>query len=178
VYLDERRLMTATNSNGFFPGEAGSAVLVGGSLQESGAQLEILGIGTAQEAATIGSDKPLRAEGLTSAIRQACQAAGLGMGDMAYRITDLTGEHYKFKEAAFAIARFEDRARTDIFEMWHPVEFIGEVGGAILPCMLAVALHAGQKGYAPGDTALCHVGSEDGQRAALVVRYNNGRVKR
>jgi 3-oxoacyl-[acyl-carrier-protein] synthase-1 len=54
--------------------------------------------------------------------------------------------------------------------MWHPIEHLGEVGAAILPCLLAWAAHAMREGYAPGGRALCHVGSDTGERAALVVR--------
>ena len=64
--LDERcRLLTGNNSNGFIPGEAGSAVLVGPS--DSGPGLAVLSLGLAVEKATIERDEPLRGEGLASA---------------------------------------------------------------------------------------------------------------
>ncbi|MCI3953284.1 MAG: hypothetical protein K0R53_2783 [Burkholderiales bacterium] len=91
------------------------------------------------------------------------------MREVAYRLTDLSGEHYKFKEAAFVVGRLDSGDREGAFEIWHPIEYLGHIGAAVLPCLLAQAMHAGQEGYAPGPIALCHVGNDDGERAAFVV---------
>jgi hypothetical protein len=40
--------------------------------------------------------------------------------------------------------------------------------------MLGVALAAARRGYAPGPGVLCHLGDEDGARAALVLRAAGG----
>ena len=88
---------------------------------------------------------------------------------MAYRLTDLSGEHYKFKEAAFVAGRLNSGERDVPLDLWHPIEYLGEIGAAILPCLLAQAMHAAREQYAPGPLALCHVGSDTGERAALVV---------
>lgn len=175
VYMERRRLLTASNSNGFIPGEAGTAVLVqSGGSSESG-QIHILGMGMARESATIDSEDPLRGDGLTKAVGNALAEAGLSIFDVSYRITDINGEHYKFKEAMLAAMRFEHgRSRKEIFDLWHPIECIGEVGAAIGPCVLALALHAGQYGYAPGGVVLCHFGNDDGERAAAVVKFEVG----
>ena len=93
------------------------------------------------------------------------------MRDVALRVTDLSGEHYKFKEAAFVAGRLDTSARSTPLDLWHPIQYLGEVGAAILPCLLAQALHAGRFGYAPGPISLCHVGSDAGERAALVAKY-------
>lgn len=172
AYIEQQRVMTPNNSNGFFPGEAGAATLVGPNLEKTGDVLQILGVGMARETATIESDQPFKAVGLTQAIREALSNAGLTIFDMAYRITDLNGEHYKFKEATIATARFENKPVERPFDIWHPIEYIGEIGAAIGPCTFAVALHAGQKGWAPGACALCHFSNDDGERAAVVVRFH------
>ena len=88
---------------------------------------------------------------------------------MDFRITDISGEQYGFKEASLALSRLL-RVRKEEFDIWHPADCIGEVGAAALPCMLGVALFAARKGYAPGPAILCHLGNDDGKRAALVVR--------
>lgn len=168
-YVERRRLMTASNSNGFFPGEAGCAVLVGGVLDASADALQLLGIGLAHEVAAIGSTQPLRGEGMTAAVREALDAAGVNMADIGYRLTDVSGEHYKFKEALFVAARLDQDSRARAMEMWHPIEFLGEIGAAIIPCLLQQARHACLEGYAPGRLGLIHVGNDDGARAALVV---------
>ncbi|MEY4562692.1 MAG: hypothetical protein RLZZ618_1969 [Pseudomonadota bacterium] len=169
VYLAKRRLMTESNSNGFFPGEAGTSVLVGLAGQQPGRELRVLGIGQGIEDATIDSTKPLRARGLTDALKQALQQAGTPFNSIRYRLCDLTGEHYRFKEAAFATGRLDTGPRPAPQQVWHPIEYLGAIGAAVLPCLLAQALHAGLDGYAPSALALCHVGSDDGERAALVL---------
>jgi 3-oxoacyl-[acyl-carrier-protein] synthase I len=171
AYMDSRRIMTLDNSNGFFPGEAGSAVLVTATRDNPGGELEVLGIGVGRETATIDSEEPLRGDGLADAIRSALVEADLTTYEASYRLTDLNGEHYKFKEAVLATMRFEHKRRPEIFDLWHPIEYLGDVGAAIVPCVLAVALHAGQKSYAPGKVALCHFGNDDGLRAAMVVGF-------
>lgn len=171
-YVEMRRVMTASNSNGFFPGEAGSAVLVRRSGESGGAELQLLGVGLAQESATIESENPLQALGLAEAVRQALAQANLAFHEVDYRITDLNGEHYKFKEAALLVGRLMRKRKEERFELWHPIESLGEIGAAIGPVVLARAWHAARERYAPGPTVLCHFGSDAGERAAAVLRYS------
>lgn len=168
AYEQRRRLMTESNSNGFFPGEAGAAVLVSAA-GGPGSELRVLGVGSGTEPAPIESTEAFQARGMTGAVRQALEAAGRRLREIAYRLTDLSGEHYKFKEAAFVAGRLGGGERDQPLDLWHPIEYLGEVGAAILPCLLAQAAHAAVYGYAPGPLALCHLGSDDGERAALVV---------
>lgn len=176
TYLSRRRLLTSNNSNGFIPGEAGAAVLVAPESDSARCRLNILGIGLARESATIDSEHPLRGDGMAEAIRDALDDAGLTIFDASYRITDLNGEHYKFKEATLAAMRFEHgQIRKELFDLWHPIEYIGEVGAAIGPCVFAIALHASEKGYAPGPIALCHFSNDNGERAAALVGYARGK---
>lgn len=173
-YLEKRRLLTPANSNGFSLGEAGSAVLVTRPDAESTGELQILGIGMAREQANIESEEPLRGEGLTQAIRDALRESGLTIQDVHYRITDLNGEHYKFKEMALALGRFPRKPSGKLFELWHPIESIGDVGAAIGPIVVGWAWHAGMKDYGNGPTVLCILGNDDGARAALVVTHHSG----
>lgn len=175
VYMNRRRLLTASNSNGFIPGEAGTAVLVQPAMSSESGQLRILGMGMARELATIDSEDPLRGDGMTKAIGNALAESGLTIFDTSYRITDINGEHYKFKEAMLGAMRLEPgRSRRQLFDLWHPIEYLGEVGAAICPCVLSVALHAGQHKYAPGDVVLCHFGNDDGERAAIIAKFEFG----
>lgn len=169
AYIERRRLMTPTNSNGFFPGEAGCAVLLrADDGREDGAML-ILGQGFAVENATINDTKPMRAVGMTRAVKEALKSAGLTLKDVSFRLTDISGEHYKFKEAAFAAGRLNNGGPDSTLDLWHPIEYTGEIGAAILPCLFAQAKDALLHGYAPGPIALCHVGSDAGERAAFVL---------
>lgn len=169
-YIDNRRILTPTNSNGFSPGEAGSALLVTQSTStDRGLYLLSYGFGT--EDASIEKENPVKAIGLTQVIRNVLADASLNIEDIDYRITDLNGEHYKFKEAALAMLRFERKPRGKLFDMWHPTEFLGEIGAAIVQTVLANALHAGEKNYAPGSSVLCHFSNDGGERAAIVAKY-------
>jgi 3-oxoacyl-[acyl-carrier-protein] synthase-1 len=170
-YLDKRRILTATNSNGFSPGEAGSAVLLAPARGNSAGELHILGTGIEREEAKIESEEPLRGNGLAKAISDAINEAGLSIEDIHYRITDLNGEHYKFKEMTFAMMRFERKPKLKLFDLWHPIEFIGEVGAAIGPIVLGIAFDAAKKNYGIGSTVLCTFSNDNGERGATVVKY-------
>jgi 3-oxoacyl-[acyl-carrier-protein] synthase-1 len=172
-YLDNRRLLTPTNSNGFSLGEAGSATLVRRATDASG-ELQVLGVAIAREQATIESDKPMRGEGLTDTIRQALGQAEVTMKEVDLRITDLNGEHYRFKEMALATNRFARTGARGKLDLWHPIEYLGDVGAAIGPIICGIALDANRKHYSPGATALCTFGNDDGARAALILSYRNG----
>jgi 3-oxoacyl-[acyl-carrier-protein] synthase-1 len=172
-YLEKRRLLTPMNSNGFSLGEAGSAVLVTTAGDSRDGELQILGMCMGREKATIESEEPLRGDGLTQVIRGALSESGLTTQECHYRITDMNGEHYKFKEMALQTGRFVRKPTPKLFDLWHPIEYIGDVGAAIGPIILGVALHAGRKGYGNGPTVLCTLGNDDGERAALVVNYHS-----
>ena len=167
-FVKQQRLLTEKNSNGFMPGEAASAVLIGRAA--SGPHLTCVGLGFATEPAGIDSDAPLRGEGLATAIRNALSDAGVELHALDFRITDISGEQYYFKEAALALLRTL-RGRKEEFDIWHPAECIGEVGSAAGLAMLAVADAACRKGYARGPGILFHAANDAGQRAAAILRY-------
>ena len=163
------RLLTSQNSNGFIPGEAGAAVLVGPPKQAGESELLCLGIGRGEEKAAIDSEEPLRADGLVQAFKAAFADAGCGFEQLDFRLTDANGEQYWFKEAALALTRVM-RVRKEEFDIWHAADCIGETGAASVLCALGVALTSTRKAYAPGPGVLCHFGSDTGQRTALVLR--------
>jgi len=170
--LEQRhRLLTADNSDGFIPGEASGAILVGAATDSTNfGELRCLGLGFGTEPATVESGEPLRAEGLARTFRNALSDAGIDWSKLDYQIAAISGEQYGFKEAALAASR-TIRPVKHGFDLWHPSDCIGEVGAAIVPCMVGVALTAAQKRYAPGPGVLCHAGDDDGRRAAIVLRY-------
>jgi 3-oxoacyl-[acyl-carrier-protein] synthase-1 len=170
AYEEQNRLLTSENSNGFIPGEAGAALLIGSSKETGPPGLLCLGLGVGREEAPIGSDQPLRADGLVQACRAALVDAGCSYADLDYRITDGNGEQYWFKEATLALTRTL-RLRKERFDIWTPADCIGETGAAAGPCVLAVALAAARKGYAPGRGVLCHFASDDNVRVAIILAY-------
>ena len=177
TYLHQRRVLTADNSNGFIPGEAACAVLLAPSGSSNEGELRIIGWGKGHESGTIDSDTPPKGDGLTKAIRQALKLSGINMADTDYWLTDQNAEHHKVKECTIAKIRLErrDEPAPKPYEIWHPIEFLGEIGSAIAPCLLGLGLTAAQKGYAPGPLALMSVGEDNGERAALVLKWQDGR---
>ncbi len=162
------RLLTEKNSNGFIPGEGACAVLIGP--KSPGLHLMIEGLGFATEPATISREEPLLGIGLAQAIKEALREAECNLDELDFRVSDLSGEQYYFKEAALGLAR-NLRKHKERMEMWHPAESIGEAGAVSGLAPLAIAEAACRKGYSPGFGALWHAANDGGQRAAAVLRY-------
>jgi 3-oxoacyl-[acyl-carrier-protein] synthase-1 len=169
AYERADRLLTSVNSNGFLPGEAAGALLVGPS-QRGGSQLFCIGLGFGQEQASIDSEAPLRGDGLTRAIRNALDDAGCQIHELDLRIGDLSGEQYYFKEASLAVSRLL-RVRKEEFPIWHHAECIGECGSSSGIVAFIVANIASQKGYAPGPRILCHAAADSPERAAAIFEF-------
>jgi 3-oxoacyl-[acyl-carrier-protein] synthase-1 len=170
AYEQHERLLTAANSNGFMPGEGSGALLVGRA--EGGSRLACVGIGFGLEHAHIGSGQPLRGDGLTRAIREALADGGCEMHDMDFRISDVSGEQYYFKEASLALSRTLRRRKAE-FDIWHPAECIGESGAVIGISMIALADAACRKGFSKGPRMIVHMANDAGQRAALAIQGGN-----
>ncbi|NOQ63957.1 MAG: hypothetical protein GQ582_05545 [Methyloprofundus sp.] len=167
-YEKYARLLTSYHSNGFIPGEAGAAILVSPVTQAK--QLVCTGLGFAIEKATVDSEEPLRAEGLTSAIKMALEDAKCTEAELDFRVTDLSGEQYYFKEASLAVGRII-RVRKEEFELWHPADCVGDVGAALALVMLIYLAAACENGYSEGNTILAHTANDDGKRAALILSW-------
>lgn len=167
-YERQDRLLTGQNSDGFVPGEGAGALLVG--KPAGGSHLECSGIGFGVERAHVDSKEPLRAEGLTQAIKLALADAGREMHEIDLRITDLSGEQYYFKEAALALSRTLRRRKQE-FGIWHPAESTGEMGAVAGISVLAMADAACRKGYTEGPAILAHMANDGGQRAAIVSHW-------
>jgi len=168
AYEEQTRLLTSQDHDGFIPGEAGAAILVGMPHRVKGVSIECLGIGQGRERATVLSEEPLKADGLVAAIKGALADAGCGMGDLDFRITDLSGEQYGFKEATLALSRIRRRL-TERFEILHPADCVGEIGAAIMPVVLGFLGQATKKRYLPGQKALFHGANDGGERVALML---------
>lgn len=171
-YMKHRRILTKTNSNGFYPGEAGCAVLVGPTGVTSKDELSLKGLALGATEPDANSDQPSRGTILTQLVRDALSQAGIRYEDTFYRNTDLNGEHSKFKEAAFIAGRIQRHRVPHIHELLHPIEYMGEVGAAIVPCVVALNLYYGDTGGGPGPRSICHFANDSGERAALVAEHH------
>ena len=166
-YDRNRRLLGAANSNGFQPGEGAGAILIG---PRTRGQLMCTGVGVGVEPAHIDSGQPLRSDGLVQAIKAALLDAGSPADSLDFRITDIAGEQYYFKEASLALSRLL-RTRKEEFDIWNPAESIGESGAMAGAAMIAIADAACRKGYAPGTHILLHAANDDGKRGAAIFRF-------
>ncbi|MEW8507768.1 MAG: hypothetical protein AB2598_13800 [Candidatus Thiodiazotropha sp.] len=172
-YEEKERLLTSNNSNGFIPGEAGAALLVESGVGATDNILYCDGLGFAIETAHIDSEEPLRADGLTAAINESLNDADCEMGDLSFRITDISGEQYYFKEASLALSRTL-RQRKEEFDIWHPADCVGEVGSAQGLIMMAVLKMACEKAYSKGHLMFAHTGNDDGRRSSICLRWSDG----
>lgn len=170
AYDEQERLLNNTNSNGFMPGEGAGALLLG--YPNSKNQLVCTGVGFGMETAHINSEEPLRAAGLTQAIKAALADAQCEMHDLDFRITDISGEQYYFKEAALALSRTLRQRKVE-FDIWHPAECTGEPGAMAGIATIALADAACCKAYTAGHHILTHFANDEGQRAAAILKYGD-----
>ncbi len=61
------------------------------------------------------------------------------------------------------------RKRKEEFDIWHPVDCVGEVGSAISPIIFSILKMASQKNYLTGKRILCHLGNDNGERSAIII---------
>ena len=177
-YVAQGRILAPGNADGFIPGEAAAAILC--SRPGSG-QLRLASLGLAREKAFIyngldgdGLHLPLRGDGMTAAYSQAFQAAGIEMRQLGYRISDLIGEQYFFKQTALASIRLL-RGRHDFQGLWSPAESLGNIGAAVVPTMVGMALAAAAKRYDDGDPVLIEASGDDGACGAAL--FTAGRMR-
>lgn len=172
AFENENRLLSSANSNGFIPGEGAAAILLGRSPGPSKEPwFRIRGVGFGLEPATIHGDDPLLANGLTAAIKGAVADAAMDWSQISYRISDLAGEHYHFKEASLAALRAVREAKAS-FDLWHPADCVGATGAVAGLICYAVANDAAGKRYAPGPGALLHFSADGQARAGVVGLYH------
>lgn len=171
-FSSEKRLLTTRNPNGFIPGEGAAAVLCSHAGEGS---LTLFGVGLAREAAYIYNpqDIPLRGEGMISAYRTALSEANAEMHQVAYRIADLIGEQYWFKQSTLAVSRVT-RIVREFMDIWSPAECLGNVGAAVTPTMIGMAFTAMQKNYAPGTSVLVEASSDLGACATAIFARSKG----
>lgn len=164
-YQAASRLLAPDNPNGFIPGEAAAAILC--APPGPGGALRLTGLGLARERAFIynPADLPLRADGMVSAYRRALAEAGIAMNALGYRIADLIGEQYFFKQTALTSLRLL-RGHHGFQDLWSPAESLGNIGSPVVPLMIGMAIAANRKSYAAGDSVLVEASSDAGACAA------------
>jgi 3-oxoacyl-[acyl-carrier-protein] synthase I len=171
LWLDRHsRLKTSENSDGVIPGEAAACVLVVRPEPEprGGCVARVAGLGFGREESAIQTEEPLLGSGIAEAARAALDEAQLPMHEMDFRLSDVTGESYGFREQALVQSRIM-RVRRECLPIWHCADSIGDPGAAAGVCHLVIALYAFRRRYAPGGRAICFTSSVPGDRAVAVV---------
>ena len=126
------------------------------------------GLGFGFEKVNVLSEEPLLGLGLTQAIRTALADAKLQMHEIDFRISDVAGENYGFKEQALTLGRVM-RARREKLPIWHSADSIGETGAAAAVEQMVTAYHSFTKQYSPGDRVACYASALSGDRAAAII---------
>ncbi|TIO20067.1 MAG: 3-oxoacyl-ACP synthase [Mesorhizobium sp.] len=165
-YLQKGRLVTISNSNGFIPGEAAAAILCA----PSGGVLRLTGLGVAREPAYIynETDIPLRGEGMTSVYKNTLAESRCLHSDVVLKIGDLVGEAYWFQQSALAMLRTQ-REHSPVQPIWALAASLGNIGAAAVPAMVAWAMQAVQRGYAPAGPIMVEASGDDGACGAAIV---------
>jgi len=172
-YLSQRRLLTLANPDGFIPGEAAAAILCA----KAGSRgFKLFGLGLSRERSFIHNEEdiPFRGDGIVEAYKGALLQTGIEMKRLGYRISDLIGEAYFFKQTAFASIRLV-RGHHGFQDLWSPAESLGNIGAAVVPLMIGMAWTAARKGYSAGNPVLIEASNDTGACAAAV--FGTGAVQ-
>ena len=169
-YLDDERIATKDNADGFIPAEGAAAVLLSREANDAPATW-IDAVATAEEPWRFASDLPVRALGLTDALRSAARSAGTEIAGLDFHASGMTGEAWYAKEVNLALSRCMERKKSE-FQHLIVTRSVGETGAAAPLLSLAwLAALMGRGNGSPGKAGLLHFAGDDGQRSALVVRH-------
>jgi len=166
----KRRLKCSYVNDGLMPSEAAAFLIVESEQAALARGADILAIirsvAIEREQASVLSDKPNTAAGLTAAVRTALADASIAAKDVGAVWCDLNGESYRAREWAFTEIR---NAFQDHTELIHPADCYGDLGAASDTVLLGLAAMAQATGWAKGRPILVFGGSEGGVRAATIV---------
>lgn len=160
------RLKTGANSDGVIPGEAAAAVLLRKTSDASA--VRVTGLGFATESVTVYSPEPLLGLGIAEAAKGALAEAAIPMHEIDFRLSDLAGESYAFREQSLLVNRLL-RVRRESLPLWHCADSIGDTGAAAGVVQLVLVRQAFRRGYAPGRRALWCTSAPLGDRAVAVI---------
>jgi 3-oxoacyl-[acyl-carrier-protein] synthase-1 len=164
AHLDkDDRVLADGVMDGFAPGE-GAAFLV---LQLAGDQapVRILPPGIGEEPGHRYSAQPYLGEGLAQAISEALSHTD--KAGIRSVFSSFNGESFSAKEWSVAALRNQSQMDPE-FHLEHPADCYGDLGGATVPVLLALASIGMTKGYYPRPS-LVWASSEIQQRAAVLM---------
>ncbi len=167
--LDEAyRLKSRRNVDGFVPGEGAVALLFESASRITRREARVLGrimaVGVGDEPNVMGGDRPSSGRGLCGALR-----AALADEPIRYGLCDMNGESYRGFEWGIVRARLGEQLAH--VEQWvFPALSMGEIGAAAGPLMIAMAVEAFRREYAPAGDVVVGASSDGPRRAAVRMR--------
>ncbi len=165
------RIRSRRNPDGFLPGEAGAALVLEPAQAAARRRQRPLGLvggpSFGRERDPVTGERWSSGRGLADAIRPLLQGPDGPVG--RWTLCNMNGEAYPAREWTLAQVRLSPDLPV-VETLTHPADCIGEVGTAMPLLLAACACHAFARGHAPAPAALLWVGSDDGERAAAVLR--------
>ncbi|TPM05437.1 hypothetical protein FJ960_13670 [Mesorhizobium sp. B2-3-11] len=171
--LGQAGRLKGTNAQGLVPGEAAVFVRLAREPKRERVVAAIHGIGLAQEADSVLSERYSQGRAMLGALRDAVNGSGPSEPDIDFIISNGNGERYHGWEMLIARPRFY-RTRRELMATAYPAMTVGDIGAASGALALMLAADSFREEYAPGAVALCEVASESGLRAAAVVMRTSG----
>jgi 3-oxoacyl-[acyl-carrier-protein] synthase I len=173
-WLDETgRLHSSQHKDGFVPGEGAAfcALMSAEVATRYGLRplAEIVGCASASEPYPLMSTGTCIGEGLTTTLREALATDATQAKPADWTICDMNGESFRSREWVYAYLRTGKKHR-DPLQIWHPADCYGDVGAASGAVLANIAIAAWDREYARGDQALVWTSSDNGYRAAALLR--------
>lgn len=168
---DAGRLLAPGARDGFAPGEAAGFLLLTRkkefALARAGCVVALHPPGLGIEPGHLNSDAPYRGDGLDEAFKQALLYRDAGSQKIRRIYSSMNGERYWGKEYGVAYLRSKDDFHDEI-EIEHPAEYFGDIGAAMAPVLIALAV-THLLGDAKAMADLVYSASDGPARGAIVV---------
>jgi 3-oxoacyl-[acyl-carrier-protein] synthase-1 len=166
----EQRVKSASNWDGFVPGEGAGFVLLASARAAAARGIRPLAsvsqVSVGFESGHLASPEPYRGDGLAATLGQLA-AQGQVPAPVREVYSSMNGENHWAKE--WGVSRLRSRALFDPGHgMHHPADSFGDTGAACGPLMVGLAALGIAGGYR-GSPSLVYGSSDRGLRAALVV---------
>ena len=171
--LNKNRILCNEKSEGFLPGEAASVVCISSlPLDNNQANLEITNQNMFEETNSLYSEKPSDGIGLANATKNVLKSSGIVLNEVDLTLNDLNGETYFFEEYAISRARVLRKSMLSHHQTFSSAKFLGDIGLATGPFLLAYTWALHQTNKHPGIHSLIQLTSEHKYRSAITLKLN------
>lgn len=164
----EDRISSVNTADGFVPGEGAAFILL--SANSSQRSLGAVGLpGIAREPGHRYSEKPYLGQGMADAFRLALHKY---QGDPIETIySSINGESFGAKEHGVAFTRSHQHLSSS-FEVQHPADCFGDLGAAIGPALIGLAVGGIRSGKVRGPAMVCCAADHETRAACIVTTLN------